>query len=627
LRQGAEIAIQRWKRAGETVGQELTSTTIGETDRQNFPFRLLVQVLARLAIKQPHEEPDIRREAFTAAQWAQTSEAAASLAQMAARNAKDDSALGRLVRERQDLLSEWRAKEKLIIAAHSKAADQRRSEAESALTERVAVIDARRAEIDETLKKDFPEYAALVNPEPLSVQEIQAHLRENEVLAFDLDAPEETFIWLITKSDLHWARSPLGTKALTDKVQALRCGLDDAEWDGIERPARCAGLLNVGHPGDKEPLPFSFAIAHELYGALLGHFSNLIKDKHLLVVPSGPITSLPIQVLVAEPPKLPIGIKYESYRDVAWLGSRQAITILPSVTSLNALRAVAKASEAPSRYVGFGNPTLNGSPECRPQAGLSEACPTSEPVQVASTASIRVVRGRGNRRSAGVDHIAAAAGYDVIAQVKSLCPLPDTAQEIRCVAKSLGVAESEVHLNSTATESNIKELNQSGKLATYRVVHFATHGLLAGDVEAMAKRRGEPALVLTPPETPSNLDDDGLLTASEVTQLKLNADWVVLSACNTAAGEKLGAEAFSGLARAFFYAGTRTMLVSHWPVYSDAAVRLITGTFDELEAHPEIGRAEAQKRAMVALMRDSAEEDNPHPSVWAPFVVVGEGAN
>jgi CHAT domain-containing protein len=116
-----------------------------------------------------------------------------------------------------------------------------------------------------------------------------------------------------------------------------------------------------------------------------------------------------------------------------------------------------------------------------------------------------------------------------------------------------------------------------------------------------------------------------LLTASEVTQLKLNADWVILSACNTAAGEKLGAEALSGLARAFFYAGDRALLVSHWPVYSDAAVRLITGTFDELKAHPEIGRAEAQRRAMVALMSDPSEEDNSHPSVWAPFVVVGEG--
>ena len=97
----------------------------------------------------------------------------------------------------------------------------------------------------------------------------------------------------------------------------------------------------------------------------------------------------------------------------------------------------------------------------------------------------------------------------------------------------------------------------------------ATHGLVAGDVKGI----GEPALVLTIPATPT-ADDDGLLTASEVAQLKLNADWVVLSACNTMAGDRPGAEALSGLARAFFYAGSRALLVSHWTVESNAAARL-----------------------------------------------------
>ena len=185
--------------------------------------------------------------------------------------------------------------------------------------------------------------------------------------------------------------------------------------------------------------------------------------------------------------------------------------------------------------------------------------------------------------------------------------------------------ENEIRLGASATESDIKRLSASGELANYRVVHFATHGLLAGDIETMASRQGEPALVLTPPATPQDTDDDGLLTASEVAQLKLNADWVILSACNTAAGDKPGAEALSGLARAFFYAGARTLLVSHWPVYSDAAVQLLDRTFAELHAHPEIGRSEAFRRAMIALIDDPAQDDNPHPSVWAPFSVIGEG--
>jgi CHAT domain-containing protein len=130
--------------------------------------------------------------------------------------------------------------------------------------------------------------------------------------------------------------------------------------------------------------------------------------------------------------------------------------------------------------------------------------------------------------------------------------------------------------------------------------------------------------VLTLPALPSELDD-GLLTASEVARLKLNADWVVLSACNTIAGDKPGAEALSGLARAFFYAGARALLVSHWPVDSEAAVKLTTGAFSELAKNPAIGRAEALRRSMRKLIADPSSPRNADPSVWAPFVLVGEG--
>ena len=142
----------------------------------------------------------------------------------------------------------------------------------------------------------------------------------------------------------------------------------------------------------------------------------------------------------------------------------------------------------------------------------------------------------------------------------------------------------------------------------------------------LAASKAEPALLLTPPQT-ATAEDDGLLTASEIAQLKLDAEWVVLSACNTAAGEsdKPGAEALSGLARAFFYAGARALLVSHWAVNSDATVKLITKAFEELKADPRIGRAEALRRSTLALI--AAGEGYAHPANWAPFVVVGEGAN
>jgi CHAT domain-containing protein len=118
----------------------------------------------------------------------------------------------------------------------------------------------------------------------------------------------------------------------------------------------------------------------------------------------------------------------------------------------------------------------------------------------------------------------------------------------------------------------------------------------------------EPSLALTLPKQPTELDD-GLLTASEVVQLKLNADWVVPSACNTTAAGKPGAEALSGLARAFFYAGARALLVSHWSVDSEAATRLTTPTFALMKADMKLGRAAALRNAMLAYMDDSSPLD------------------
>jgi len=129
---------------------------------------------------------------------------------------------------------------------------------------------------------------------------------------------------------------------------------------------------------------------------------------------------------------------------------------------------------------------------------------------------------------------------------------------------------------------------------------------------------------LTPPKEQSD-NDDGYLSASEVAALKLDADWVILSACNTAAGGAQGAEALLGLARTFIYAGARALLVSHWSVDSAATVKLITSAVGAITRDAKLGRAEALRHAMLALI-DKGEPKEAHPAYWAPFVVVGERA-
>jgi CHAT domain-containing protein len=172
-----------------------------------------------------------------------------------------------------------------------------------------------------------------------------------------------------------------------------------------------------------------------------------------------------------------------------------------------------------------------------------------------------------------------------------------------------------------ATETLVKQT----RLDQYRIVYFATHGLVAGDLQTFSKANAEPALVLTIPVKPTELDD-GLLQASEVAELKLNADWVVLSACNTASSDGVGAEALSGLARAFLYAGARSLVVSHWDVSDDATATLMSNLFDFSVKKPELSHGEALREATLSLLNNAKTNDEAHPRMWAPFVVVGEPA-
>ena len=616
------ITVKQMRREGETVQRPRSSGQIGiDPVRRNVLFGH-VGIAARVAEKTPGQVGALTAEAYETAQWALQSDAAAALAQMSARFGKADDELGRLVRERQDLVARYRALEQSRIRAIAAPGAQEMTTSAAGQARETAAIDNRIEAIDTALGSRFPEYASLANPEPLSIADTQGLLKADEALYLVVFGDEQGFAWAITREGSQWQPIPIGTKALAEKVQTLRCGLDASNWSDPARRERCTQLTGAAVSGS-EPLPFDLAKAHDLYATLLGPFESLLRGKRLLIVPSGPLTTLPFEVLVTERPATAIPSDPTAYERAAWLARRHAIAILPSVASLKALRRFARASRATSRYAGFGNPLLFGPDGNDRSATLKQVCPTDLPGQATRVA----VRATQDARIARL----VRGGLADVDALRRAYPLPETMDELCTVARELGASESDLHLGAKATEAAVVALSASGALARYRIIHFATHGLLAGETEEVAQSLAEPALLLTPPDVATE-KDDGLLTASEVARLKLDADWVVLSACNTAGGgEKGDAEALSGLARAFFYAGARALLVSHWYVDSDAAVKLTTKAFAAMRADPSIGRAEAMRLAVLAVMRDPSRPAHwtpaAHPAVWAPFAVVGDGTS
>ena len=285
----------------------------------------------------------------------------------------------------------------------------------------------------------------MASPAPIAVEDVQAQLAADEALVLFLDTPEgkptpeETFIWVVTKTELRWLRSEWGTPSLQREVAALRCGLDYAgAWltDGV----RCKALTGANYTDEDarlgKPLPFDPSRAHALYKALLGQVEDLIKGKHLLIVPSGPLTQLPFQVLVTETPATS-GAAPIDYRKIKWLARANAITVLPAVSSLQALRQYAKTSQATKPLLGIGKPLLDG-------PDSTHAGPRQAAVKKQSCGGLGAVRVAESRGGGGVKPFAQRGGIADVADLRRAAPLPETADELCDVAKAMGAAEDDI---------------------------------------------------------------------------------------------------------------------------------------------------------------------------------------
>jgi CHAT domain-containing protein len=312
------------------------------------------------------------------------------------------------------------------------------------------------------------------------------------------------------------------------------------------------------------------------------------------------LSLLPTEPVSLEAPKTPL---FSRYQYVPWLAKTHSVSVLPAVTSLKALREVSTPAAAESTFKGFADPWFN-----KQQAASSAGTALDSRL---ATIQVRL-RAAPTTRSA--DSMT----------ISDLSPLPDTADEVRRIAVSLGADPSQdVFTGLGASETLIKEMD----LSTTRILVFATHGLVSGDLDGL----NQPALAFSSPDIVGG-DDDGLLTMGEILGLRLNTDWVVLSACNTAAGDGVGAESVSGLGRAFFYAGTKALLVSNWPVETASTTALTTTLFQLQVDDPSLSRAESLRQAMLTLIDGNGrvidgetQYSYAHPLFWAPFTIIGEG--
>lgn len=566
--------------------------------------------------------------AFIAAQLGEQSAAADALARKAALTAiasldKRGIALKyeRALVERETLEKEFTS----AVADSSEAAHTRAQHLSADIEQTDRLIASLTGELTHTVSR----YWDYRSPSPVSVEELQAPgstgqpelLHEDEILIFWMFAPDDDkgLVFAVSKEKFAWAEIGFTGADLTARIENLRKKIDPQGF----------GTRSADTDAERAAQPsFDRQTAYALYQALLGDKSiqAVVVDKPtLLIVPTGPLTSLPPSLLIETPPEGGAAMDSDpkTLRETHWLIKDKAIAILPAVSSLRMLRQLS-ANDRPRAtepLLELADPDFKG----------DGAVPLPD-------------AGRGRRSGPLRAEDAEIDGRSKTDVLASLPPLGGTLREGRLLKASLGAPDDSLLLGPKASKTELDIRQNDGRLAKVDVLGFATHGLVAGDFNGLT----EPALALAHPGPHHDAGDDGLLKASDAAMLTLNADWVVLSACNTASPDAPETQGLSGLARAFFYAGAKSMLVSHWRVRDDAAERLVTETFrlqrggrptfghDSRyaglnENPPAMTKAQALRIATLELLDDTSGDDPydaaaslANPSAWAPFVVVGE---
>lgn len=345
-----------------------------------------------------------------------------------------------------------------------------------------------------------------------------------------------------------------------------------------------ASLRSINEPSPELNSLFPAESAFQLYRTTLGPIESCLDRKRsIFLATDADLFSTPWNALLTE---FDISKPFR-HKTAAWMVRSFSVSLLPSVASLSQLRLNMLATAATQNFLGIGDPEFSGRPDPSVQIALAPLIGT---------------RGVGSRDA-----------------IKQLPRLPEAGVEVRSEGKILGASKTDLLLGSNANERAFR----SKELEKYKVISFATHALVAGEADGFT----EPALVLSPGDEDDNPKNDGLLTATEIADLSLDANLVILSACNTAAPDgRINSRGLSGLADAFFFAGARSLAVTQWAVYSDAAERIGTGLIAKSAENHDLGVAEALRETALDFISSQRDDYMAHPRFWAAFIVAGDGS-
>ena len=564
------------------------TSTIRQIQRLTF---VLEEYLASLAQQAKTDSSGATAaEAFQIADLARGSGVQRALTSSAARANISDPQLASLARREQDLQQRINTLTELLTGLLSAPTAQQLPAAQAKIRSDIASFKSQREDLKKEIEKKYPDYAELVEPKPASVERTQKALKSDEVLVSWYFSDNVGYVWAITKDrPAQFAQLSVGRSQIAKEVSQLRKSLDP-------------GVATI----DEIP-PFDVALANLLYQQVMAPVqSAFIGKKVMLTVPHAELGQLPLSLLVTKPTPQPAkagATPFSGYKTIPWLARDIAVAQLPSVTALTALRSLPPGNASRKNFVGFGDPYFSGEQErsAQKQVKATQLATRGIPLYLRSAP-----------KTSGVSS----------AELALLPRLPDTSIELEEIGKAIGAGDGDIFLHQQASVKQVMSMDLSNR----KVVMFATHGLVPGELNGLT----QPALALSSPDVTGD-KDDGLLTMDKVLTLRLDADWVVLSACNTASGEGAGSEAVSGLGRAFFFAGAKALLVSNWPVDSLASRTMMTDLFKNQQKAQSTSKAELLRQAMLNQIDQGGMKEGgnmkysyAHPLFWAPFVVVGD---